>query len=275
MGDPTGNEADTGGNEMRLAGARVLITGASSGIGAATARAMAASGADLVLSGRDRERLGAVASETGGRGIPGDLTTDVAGLAGRAGAVDVLVANAGTGWAGSFVEMPDDTVERLVAANLTAPVLLTRLLLPGMIERGRGHLVYVASIAGALGVRDEAVYAATKAGLLTFAESLRYELSGIGVSVVLPGVVDTPFFQRRGAPYTRRWPVPIPAERVADRIVSAVEYGRPESYAPGWLRLPARFKGAAPGTFRALAGMFGGSTGLSRRPAPGSTPSES
>jgi short-subunit dehydrogenase len=242
---------------MRLAGARVLITGASSGIGAATARAMAEVGARVVLSGRDRERLEAVASETGGQALTCDLTTDVAGLAERAGAVDVLVCNAGTGWAGPFATMPDDTIEHMVACNLTAPIRLTRSLLPAMIERGRGHLVFVASIAGAVGVRDEAVYAATKAGLLVFAESLRYELRGIGVSVVLPGVVDTPFFERRGAPYTRRWPAPIPAERVARAVVAAVEHGRPETYAPGWLRLPARLKGAVPGPFRALAGVFG------------------
>jgi short-subunit dehydrogenase len=220
---------------------------------------MAGAGARVVLSGRDRERLEAVASETGGQALVCDLTTDVADLAERAGVVDVLVGNAGTGWAGPFATMPDDTIERLVACNLTAPIRLTRLLLPALIERGRGHLVFVASIAGAVGVRDEAVYAATKAGLLVFAESLRYELrgSGIGVSVVLPGVVDTAFFERRGAPYTRRWPAPIPAERVARVVLAAVERGRSETYAPGWLRLPARLKGAAPGPFRTLAGVFG------------------
>ncbi|GLX01398.1 SDR family NAD(P)-dependent oxidoreductase [Microtetraspora sp. NBRC 16547] len=255
---------------MRLAGARVLITGASSGIGAATARAMAASGARLVLAGRDRARLDAVAAETGGLAVAGDLTTGVADLAGRAGPVDVLVGNAGRGWAGPLAAMPDGTAEELIAANLTAQIALTRLLLPGMIERGRGHLVFVASIAGAVGVRDEAVYAATKAGLIGFAESLRYELRRIGVSVILPGVVDTPFFARRGVAYARRWPAPIPAERVARAIVAAVEHGRPESFAPGWLRLPARLRGAAPGPFRALAGVFG--RPVSDRARPGATP---
>ncbi len=255
---------------MRLAGARVMITGASSGIGAATARAMAVAGADLVLSGRDRERLDAVAAESGGLAVRGDLTTDITALVERAGPVDVLVANAGCGWAGPLTAMPDGTAEQLIAANLTAPIRLTRLLLPAMVERGRGHLVFVASIAGAVGVRDEAVYAATKAGLIAFAESLRYELRRVGVSVVLPGVVDTPFFARRGAAYTRRWPTPIPAERVARAIVAAVEHGRPESFAPAWLRVPARLKGAAPGPFRALADVFG--TPVSRRARPGATP---
>lgn len=242
---------------MRLSGARVLITGASSGIGAATAREMARAGARLVLAGRDGRRLEAVAAETGGRTLPGDLAGGVADLARRAGPVDVLVSNAGAGWAGPLARMPEAAIERLVTVNLAAPLLLTRLLLPGMIERGRGHVVFVASIAGAVGVREEAVYSATKAGLLIFAEGLRHELHRVGVSVVLPGVVDTPFFDRRGTPYARKRPVPVPPERVARAIVSAVEHDRAETYVPGWLRLPSRVKGAAPGLFRLLAARFG------------------
>ncbi|GAA2087563.1 SDR family NAD(P)-dependent oxidoreductase [Actinomadura alba] len=242
---------------MRLAGSRVLITGASSGIGAATARAMARARARPVLAGRDRPRLDAVAAGTGGQVLTADLATGAAELAAMAGPVDVLVANAGVGWAGPFAEMPDDTIERLIAVNLTAHIVLTRLLLPGMIERGRGHVVFVASIAGAVGVRDEAVYSATKAGLIIFAEGLRHELSQVGVSVVLPGVVDTPFFDRRGTPYRRRRPAPIAAERVARAIVSVVERDLTEAYVPGWLRLPARVRGAAPKVFRTLAGRLG------------------
>jgi short-subunit dehydrogenase len=235
----------------------VLVTGASSGIGAATAVAMAQRGARVVLAGRDRANLDAVADRTGGDVLPGDLSTGAADLAGRAGAVDVLVSNAGEGWSGPLTQMPAETIERVVAVNLTAPVQLTRLLLAGMMERGRGHLVFVGSIAGAVGVREEALYSATKAGLLVFAESLRYEAPGIGVSVVLPGVVDTPFFARRGTPYTRRRPAPIPPERVAAAIVAAVERGRTESFVPAWLRLPARLRGTAPGPFRVLARRFG------------------
>ncbi|WP_236714592.1 SDR family NAD(P)-dependent oxidoreductase [Nonomuraea pusilla] len=237
----------------------MLVTGASSGIGAATARAMAASGARLLLTGRDPGRLAAVAAEVGGEALTADLVTEAAALARWAGPVDVLVSGAGAGWAGPVAAMPDGAAAHLIAANLTAPVELTRLLLPAMIERGRGHLVYVSSIAGAVGVRDEAVYSSAKAGLIAFAESLRYELDGIGVSVVLPGVVDTPFFARRGVPYARRRPAPIPAERVARAVVAAVERGRAETYTPGWLRFPARLRGAAPGPFRALACVFGGS----------------
>jgi short-subunit dehydrogenase len=241
---------------MRLSGARVLITGASSGIGAATAREMARAGARLVLAGRDRQRLDAVAAETGGRVIAGDLAWDVARLASRAGPVDVLVSTAGAGWAGPLTRMPGKAVDRLAAVNLTAPIQLTRLLLPGMVERG-GHVVFVSSIAGSVGVREEAVYSATKAGLIVFAEGLRHEVRGVGVSVVVPGVVDTPFFVRRGRAYDRRWPRPVPPERVARAVVSAVERNRAECYVPCWLRLPSRLRGAAPGVFRSLSGRFG------------------
>ncbi|WP_182900832.1 SDR family oxidoreductase [Microbispora sp. H10830] len=242
---------------MRLAGARVLVTGASSGIGAATALELSARGARLVLSGRDQEALAGVAARTGGEILPADLSDPSADLAVRAGRVDMLVACAGEGWSGPLARMSGGTAERMIAVNLTAHVQLTRLLLPGMLERGRGHLVYVASIAGVVGVREEAVYAATKAGLLAFAESLRYELPGVGVTAVVPGVVDTPFFARRGRPYTRRRPAPVPPERVARAIAVAVERDRAEVYVPAWLRLPARLHGAAPGAFRVLARRFG------------------
>ncbi|GGL12944.1 oxidoreductase [Sphaerisporangium melleum] len=249
-----------GAGGVRLAGARVLITGASSGVGAAVAREMAGSGAALVLAGRDRARLEAVAAETGGRAIVADLATDTGRVAESAGAVDVLVSNAGAGWAGPLVAMPHDRLAELAAVNLIAPIGLTRLLLPGMVEAGRGHLVFVASIAGAIGVGNEAVYSATKAGLLIFAEALHEELRPfreIGVSVVLPGVVDTPFFQRRGVPYGRRRPRPVPPERVARGIVAAIRHERAESFVPGWLRLPARLRGAAPGPFRRLVRRLG------------------
>src|SRR5205823_3384943 len=83
-----------------------------------------------------------------------------------------------------------------------------------------------------------AAYAATKAGLAAFAESLAYEVRGHGVtvSVIVPGVIDTPFFSRRGTPYGRARPAPIPAGRVAAAIVSALEHDRPVVYVPGWLR---------------------------------------
>jgi short-subunit dehydrogenase len=250
---------------MRLAAAVALITGASSGIGEATAAALAAAGTRLVLTGRDPRRLAAVAARTGATAIPADLTdpADAARLADEAiaaaGRVDVLISNAGTGWAGSISELSADKASELISLNLLAPIQLSRLLVPGMAERGRGRLVFVSSIAGATGVRHEAVYAAAKAGLNCFAESLGYELAGrgVGVSVVLPGVVDTPFFSARGRRYDRRWPAPIPADRVARAITEAISRDLGVVYVPGWMRIPAWLHGASPAAFRRLAGRFG------------------
>jgi short-subunit dehydrogenase len=252
---------------MRLDGAMALVTGASSGIGAATAAALAAAGASLLLSGRDEARLAEVAGRTGGIPLACDLAAPggAAALARQAlaaasgGGIDILVNNAGLGWAGPVGETPAAKVTELATVNLAAPMELTRQLVPGMIERGRGGVVFVSSIAGVTGVRGEAVYAATKAGLAAFAESLSYELRGhgVGVSVIVPAVIDTPFFSRRGRPYGRARPAPVPAERVATAIVSALVHERPVVYVPRWMRIPAWLHGAAPGTFRALAARFG------------------
>jgi uncharacterized protein len=245
-----------------LAGSTALVTGASSGIGTATAELLARRGARLLLTGRDETALRRVAESTGGACLAVDLGADgatdrVADWA--AGAVDVLVCNAGLGWAGSLVDMPPADVDRLVTVNVLATLRLARRLLPGMVQRRRGHLVLVSSIAGCMGVAEEAVYAATKAALRTFADSVRYELagSGVGVSVVVPGVVDTAFFDRRGTPYPRRRPRPVPPDEVARALVGAVERDRAEVFVPGWLRLPARLHGAVPGLVRTLQRRFG------------------
>ena len=252
---------------MRLTGAVALVTGGSSGIGAATARALAGAGARLLIAGRDPARLKAIAGQTGGIALAGDLAAPdgpadlppAPGAGDGAAGVDILVNNAGLGWAGPIGEITAEKVAELVAVNLTAPIQLTRLLLPGMVARGRGRVVFVSSIAAATGVRGEAVYSATKAGLLSFAESLAYELDGhdVRVSVVVPGVIDTPFFDRRGRPYGRKRPGPQPPERVARAIVACLEHDRGVSYVPRWMRLPAWLHGTAPGTFRALASRFG------------------
>lgn len=244
-----------------LRDAACLVTGATGGIGRALAGLLAGRGARLLLTGRDGDELARLAVRTRGTTVVADLTRseDLARLAAQAGECDVLVCNAGAGWAGDALAMPANALERLVALNLTAPMVLARLLVPGMRARGHGHLVLVGSIAGVTPVGGEAAYSATKAGLAGYAESLRYELEGTGVrvSLVVPGVVDTDFFRRRGAPYDRSWPRPIPARRVAEAIVRAVREDRDEVVVPAWLRLPVRLRGIAPRTYRRLAGRFG------------------
>ena len=241
------------------------MTGATSGIGRATAIALARAGARVIVTGRDAEALAAVRDATGGTAVAADLgnSADVERLAAAAlsgpAPVEILVNNAGVGWAGAFAAMPAEMIEELVGVNLLGTARLTRALLPAMLERQRGHIVMVASVAGHVGVRDEALYAATKAAMLNFSESLRYEVraAGVRVTTVSPGVVDTPFFKRRGSAYSRRRPRPIPPERLARAIVRAIQREHDEVVVPGWLRLPIWLHGVWPGLYRALAGRFG------------------
>ena len=114
------------------------------------------------------------------------------------------------------------------------------------------------SIAGLVGVTGEAWYSATKAGLGCLADTLRAELrpAGIGVSLVSPGVVDTPYFERRKVPYQRHHPQLMTAQAAAAAIVDAVNRGRDNVVVPSWLSLPARMKVNFPGLYRLLATRF-------------------
>ena len=265
---PVATSAPAAGSAPHRAGTggTALVTGASSGIGAAVARRLAAEGGwQLVLNGRDVTRLEQVAAQAGAVALPADLTRPGAGrrltdsALDHLGHLDLLVAGAGVGWAGDFTSMPPARIDEVVGVDLLANLHLVRTLLPHMVAAGSGRIVLVGSLAGSVGVRGEAVYSAAKAALAAFADALRYELRGTGVRVshVVPGVVDTPFFDRRGTPYTRPWPRPVPAARVADAVWDAVRHDRDEVYVPGWLRLPALVRGAAPGFYRRLAGRFG------------------
>jgi short-subunit dehydrogenase len=251
---------------MQLTNAVVLVTGASAGIGHVTAARFAARGAQVLVHGRDRDRTNDVAREVGGRALIADLNSPadrerlVADALNAFGHVDVLVNNAGFGYFGRVSAMDVDVIRRLIEVDLLAAIELTRSLLPGMLDRNHGAICFVTSIAGRTGVAGEAVYSATKAGLDTFAEGLRGETSesDVNISVVVPGVVDTGFFETRGTPYTRKRPRPIPADAVADAVVRAVERDRAEAWAPRWLRIAPTVRALAPGTFRRLAVRFGG-----------------
>jgi short-subunit dehydrogenase len=250
---------------MELAGSVALVTGASSGIGAATAKRLARAGASVLVHGRDPGRTAETAAAVGGAAVVADLSgpDGVDALAAEAlaaqGQVDVVVLNAGRGHSGPFVEMGEAEIEDLLALDLAGQIRLARRLLPGMLALRSGHLCFVSSIAGRTGVAGEAVYAAAKAGLDAFAESLRLELNGSGVtvSVVVPGVVDTDFFTHRGRPYDRATPAPVSADAVAAAIVDAVARERAEVYVPRWLQVAPTVRSLAPGPFRTLSARFG------------------
>ncbi len=252
-----------------------IVTGASRGIGPYICRALAKRGMNIVLVARDAEALTAVAEELGKRGtktcvVPADLADPAAAaeIARRAtetfGAVDVLVNNAGIEQASHFHELAAADIARMVAVNLTGPMLLTRAVLPGMVDRGRGHIVNVASLAGKSPVPYNAVYAATKAGLLGFTHSLHAELhgAGVGASSVSPGFVsEAGMFhdsqQLSGATALRFVGRSTPA-KVAAAIVSAIEKNRVDVIVNSVPMRPVfALAAVAPGTIQRLLPAFG------------------
>jgi short-subunit dehydrogenase len=184
---------------MELKGTHVLITGASRGIGAAMARAFAGKGATVSLTARSGDTIKAMADELGGHAFVTDLfdPDQVDALVPRveheAGPIDVLVSNAGLETTTFFHEINTETIRDVTRLNLEAPMVLARQVLPGMLERNRGHLVFLSSLAGQTGFPGLAVYCGTKAGISNFASALRMELrdTAIKTTVVAPGPVDT------------------------------------------------------------------------------------
>jgi short-subunit dehydrogenase len=228
--------------------AHVLITGASSGIGAALAVEMARRGHDVGLVARRRDALDRVAEEVrslGRRAVvaAADVTdrdavrAAVARCEEELGPIDVAVANAGGGGknpAAAFDALGATAVMRL---NLDGALFLFEAVLPGMLARGRGHLVGVSSIAGHFGIPGAGVYSASKAALHRVLEAFAVELrsTGIAVTTVNPGFVDTPLVARNTNPMPFRWS----ADRAARVIATGIERRRRLVEFPLPLRLVA------------------------------------
>ena len=240
---------------MRLHGATVLLTGATGGIGRAVARALDARGARVLLSARREDVLEEIRAGLKGQAacLPADLS-DAAGaaeLAARAGRVDVLVANAALPASGRLDGFSPEQIDRALDVNLRAPVQLTRALLPGMLDRGSGHIVLVSSLSGKIGSVGSSLYSATKFGLRGFAAGLREDLqaNGIGVTVVYPGFVsDAGMFADSGARLPA-WVGTRTPDQVAAAVVRGVEENRSEiDVAPLGLRAGALAASLAPVT---------------------------
>jgi short-subunit dehydrogenase len=191
-----------------------VVTGATAGIGAAFARRLHASGHALLLVARDGERLAATAAQLGDAGaavdiLAADLTT-AEGLAAvetrlRERPVGLLVNNAGISLNRSFVESTAEAEERLLALNVTAVMRLTLAVLPGMVERGRGGIVNVSSVAGFGVPMPGSTYSASKAWVTNFSESVGESVRSHGVRVMAlcPGYTKTEFHERAGIDMTR------------------------------------------------------------------------
>ncbi|MEW6272902.1 MAG: 3-oxoacyl-ACP reductase family protein [Thermodesulfobacteriota bacterium] len=188
-----------------LTGKVALVTGAGSGIGRAIALRLAREGMRVAVSDLDEQAAKAVAREAGQGALALRLdVTDEAGvraavarLEAELGGIDVLVNNAGWDKVEPFVESRVETWDRLIAINLKGPLLCAHAVLPGMIARGGGRIVSIASDAGRVGSSGEAVYSAAKAGVIGFSKTLAREVArhGVLVNAVCPGPTDTPLFQ--------------------------------------------------------------------------------
>jgi NADP-dependent 3-hydroxy acid dehydrogenase YdfG len=214
----------------------ILITGASSGIGEATARVFAREGWRVVLAARRFERLQALADEI--RAMESEalpIAVDIARLEeiqnmvdmtlSRYGQIDVLFNNAGFGRLKWLEDLnPLEDIESQLRVNLLGVIWTTRAVLPHMMERHRGHIINMSSVAGWVALPTYSVYAASKFAVRGFTEALRREVSayGIRVSGIYPGGVATEFGLHTGAPYRARWRLASALELNSDQVARAV-----------------------------------------------------
>lgn len=209
-----------------------LVTGANGGLGQAIARALHREGARILLSGRRADALAPLAAELGAKVIVADLARpeDLDRLVLEAGDVDVLVLNAGLPGGGSLFEQEVSAIEDIVRVNLTAPMLTARAIGAGMMQRRRGQIVLISSVAGRLATAGASLYSATKFGLRGFALALRGDLApyGVGVTGVYPGFIrDAGMFADSGAVLPPGIGTRSP-EDVARAVLEAVRRDPPE-----------------------------------------------
>ncbi|MBN3882066.1 MAG: SDR family NAD(P)-dependent oxidoreductase [Nostoc sp.] len=231
-----------------LKGKTVLLTGASRGLGVYIARSLAKEKATVVSVSRSQSGLDKTYNEikiVGGKGIsiPFDITnlTEFSTLVHQinkfVGPVDILINNAAIIISRTFVDYSLEEIQSVVTTNLLAPMELTRLLLPSMLERGTGHIVNIASLGGKKGVAYNSIYSASKAGLIMWSDAVREELAGTGVnlSTICPGYIS-----RVGMTVDSGLTVPqlagisIPAD-VANAVIKALKQNQSEIIVNGGL----------------------------------------
>jgi NAD(P)-dependent dehydrogenase (short-subunit alcohol dehydrogenase family) len=258
---------------MELAGATIVVTGASSGIGRETALRLASRGANVVAAARRDEPLATLVEECRRRGGEAfGVQTDVADEASvrtlgeaavaRFGRIDGWVNNASVSLIGPFEDLPPDAFRRTIDVNFHGVVHGSRVALEAFRRQGRGTIVNVASLAGRIGAPYYSAYAAAKHAVVGFSQSLRMELArspGIEVCTVMPGAIDTPFFEHSGN-YAGRPFKPIRPfygpEMVADLIVGLLERPRGEAFAGDMAAPSAMFRALAPGLFERVYGAM-------------------
>ena len=246
-----------------LHGKTVLLTSASTGLGPFIARRLHREGVRFVLSARNQAALDKLAAELGdARVVVADLakTGEAERLAKEAGAVDILVSNAGVPASGRLVTFKVEELDRAIAVNLRAGIVLARMLAPAMIERKEGHMVFMASVAGKVPTPGFTVYNATKFGIRGFALALREELwaTGVGVSAISPTFVSEAGMWAETGLKANPLAAEVPPQRVADAVYTAITKNKAEVDV---MRLPLRASlkvlAIAPNLFMSVARSTG------------------
>ncbi|KIZ15947.1 SDR family NAD(P)-dependent oxidoreductase [Streptomyces natalensis] len=236
---------------MQISGSTILLTGATGLVGQALARELAGAGARMVLTGRRKSDLAALATEVGGTAVAADLSAPAAAakLVQEAGLVDILIANAAMLAFGAMTEFSPEEVNYLLDVNLRAPVHLAHLATEQMIARGRGHVVFMLSLAGKYASPYAALYNCAKFGLRGYSRALRQELRphNVGVSSILPGFIRNTSSSK---PEVRlpRWTGGSNSPRdIAHATIRAVEHNRGEVIVSPWpFRAVATLAATAP-----------------------------
>jgi len=226
------------------AGQTVLLTGATGGLGTFITQALAERGVKLALMaypGAELAELQAAVERTGAKVI--SFPYDVRNAAqrreileqvhGQFGEIDILINNAGIEFTAAYHDLTEENIRDIIAVNLEGPMILTRLVLPEMLRRGRGHIVNMASLAGKAGPAFQEPYAATKAGLIAFTSSLRgtYRQDGVSASVIVPGFVEAGIYAKLKARSGMAAPALLGTsspETVARAVIRAIEQDLPE-----------------------------------------------
>ena len=246
---------------MDLTGRTALVTGAGRGIGAAIATALAAAGAAVAVADLAEDAAEATAATLAKEyGVPtlglrvdisdgASVKAAVSGVERQLGPVDILVNNAGIDKIEQFIDSTEETWDRLISVNLKGTILVTRAVLDGMMSRGYGRIVSIASDAGRVGSSGEVVYSATKGGVIAFTKALAREMAtkGITLNCVCPGPTDTALLDQ----------VAEASQRLYDSLSKAVpmkRIGRPDDIAPAVVFLAGESAGYVTGQTLSVSG---------------------
>ncbi len=260
---------------IALEGATVLITGAARGIGRATAARFVQEGARVAVCDLDSDTAADTAAELGALAMP--FTLDVASrssftdcveaVRAALGPIDVLVNNAGIMPAGAFEDERDEVTDAILDINVRGVITGTRLVLPEMRERGRGHVVNVASMLGKVQLPGLATYVASKHAVVGLGKTLAAELEGSGVTVttVLPPIVNTELSSGIAMSSIVTRVVRVEPEAIADAVVASVGHRRSEVPVPRWMgAYPVLQPFVPPIVESTIRRLFGGDAALNR-----------